>query len=100
MQDRKETPSLLVLLLALMLAPSAWTAEGEPDIDAEPRVNINQAGPQELAEALDGVGDAKAQSIIDYRNKNGGFDSPRELTSVNGIGSVTLKDNVDRIQVD
>ncbi len=100
MQHRMEISSLLVLLFTLMLAPAAWTAEGEPDIDAEPRVNINKAGPQELAEALDGVGDAKAKSIIDYRKKNGDFGSPRELTSVNGIGSVTLEDNVDRIQID
>ncbi len=99
MQYRKEIPGLLVLLFALILAPAAWAAEGEPDIDAEPRVNINQAGPQELAEALDGVGDTKAKSIIDYREKNGGFESPQELTSVDGIGSVTLDNNVDRIQV-
>ena len=99
MQYRKEIPGLLVLLFALILAPAAWAAEGEPGIDAEPRVNINQAGPQELAEALDGVGDTKAKSIIDYREKNGGFESPQELTSVDGIGSVTLDNNVDRIQV-
>lgn len=100
MQHRKEIPSLLVLLFSLMLAPAAWTAEGEPNIDAEPKVNINQAGPEELAEALDGVGDSKAKAIVDYREKNGGFESPQELTSVDGIGSVTLENNVDRIQVE
>lgn len=100
MQHRKEIPSLLVLLFSLILAPAAWAAEGEPDMDAEPRVNINQAGPQELAEALDGVGDSKAKAIIDYREQNGGFESPQELTSVDGIGSVTLENNADRIQVE
>ncbi len=100
MQLRKEIPNLLVLLFSLILASAAGAAEGEPDIDAEPRVNINRAGPQELAEALDGVGDSKAKAIIEYREKNGAFESAKQLKAVNGVGDVTFRDNRDRIRLE
>ena len=51
-------------------------------------VNINTATQAEL-ETLDGVGPVKAQAIIDYRKKNGGFKSIDELEKVDGIGPVS-----------
>ena len=53
-------------------------------------VNINSASVEELTE-VKGIGDVKAQRIVDYREQNGAFKTLEELTNVKGIGEGTLK---------
>ncbi len=59
-------------------------------------VNINTASLEELT-TLKGIGPAKAQAIIDYRTKYGGFVSPGEITEVKGIGDATYQKIKDAI---
>jgi competence protein ComEA len=49
------------------------------------KVNINNATLDEL-KTLNGIGDSKAKSIIEYREKNGGFKSIEDIKNVSGIG--------------
>lgn len=53
-------------------------------------VNINTATKEELT-SLKGVGEKRAQEIIDYRKKNGNFKSVDELEKVPGIGPGLMK---------
>ena len=61
-------------------------------VNAEP-VNINTASAEELAKNLNGVGPKKALAIIEYRETNGPFFTPKEIINVKGIGPKTFEKN-------
>lgn len=50
----------------------------------EQGVNINTATKEELM-TLPGIGESKAQAIIDYREQKGDFNTIQELTNISGI---------------
>ena len=86
--------SLRKLVLAMGAAllvsvnPTAWA--GEP-------VNINLASAEAIAEALSGVGLAKANRIVEYREACGPFEHVDELAAVRGIGQAMVEKNRDAI---
>ncbi len=76
----------------------AQTVEKPTEVsDALNKVDINTADAATLALALDGIGMAKAQEIVAYRELNGEFKSIEELAQVKGIGEATIAKNRDRI---
>lgn len=62
-------------------------------------IDINTATAEELARELVYVGPVKAQRIVEYRKKIGGFVSPEQLLEVYGIGPKTLERNREKIVI-
>ena len=72
------------------------TAERENGPGSQGRININTAGADEL-KTLSGIGEARAEEIIRYREKNGPFRKPEDLMKVPGIKEGTFRKFADRI---
>lgn len=71
-------------------------AYGSEDTDG--RIDLNTADSRTLQE-LPGIGEAKADAIIRYRDMNGPFQSVDDLLLVSGIGENLLNSIRDRIKV-
>jgi len=77
-----------IVILSVMLfcaAPMGLVWAGQ--------VNINRADASTLAAELKGVGEVKAQAIVDYRKKNGPFTNINDLKNVKGISIKTIEKN-------
>ena len=70
----------------------------EIEEDNDGVVSINDADLSKLKE-IPGIGDVKANAIIMYREKNGGFKSIEELKNVDGIGEKTFEKIKDSIKL-
>lgn len=82
----------LLALLGLTFALLAGAVEAG-------KININTATVEEFA-SLNGIGKAKAEAIIQHREKVGKFNSVEELTLVKGIGTAILDKNKERLTLE
>ncbi len=81
--------------------PAGNTAGDYRDLettDANGVVNINTADASAL-KTLSGIGDAKAQAILTYREEHGFFSSIEEIMQVPGIKESTFSAIKDKIAV-
>jgi competence protein ComEA len=84
--------SLSSLLLSAGLVLCSFTATAGP-------VDINTADASTLAKELNGVGPARAQAIIAYRNEHGPFKSVEDLALVKNIPRKLIENNRELLQV-
>lgn len=66
---------------------------------AQTKIDINSADLETLVRELNGVGKAKAQAIIEYREAHGPFATVDELLEVKGIGMAILEKNLNKLIV-
>jgi competence protein ComEA len=101
MQFRQLFAILLVAGCAAMLLPAqAARADEGATAPTVQQVNINKADATALAAGLKGVGRARAEEIVRYRETFGPFASPDELMEVKGIGPSTLELNRNLITLE
>ena len=86
---REGIRTLVQALVASLIPAVTWAGP----------VNVNTADASMLAKELDGIGPAKAQAIVEYRERNGPFHGPEDLLKVDGIGQRVLEMNRGNIQV-
>lgn len=74
--------------------------ESTPKVDnnngKSDKISINNATKEELMQ-LNGIGESKASTIIEYRNTNGPFKSIEDIKNVSGIGEVAFEKIKDDI---
>lgn len=72
--------------------------QGNTGESGESLVNLNTGTEQELC-TLPGIGKGKAAAIMEYRERNGGFQKPEDILKVDGIKEGTYHKLKDRITV-
>ncbi len=91
----KEGDAVQILLVDVGIEPDADLShikihipqKGEASLPQ--KIDLNRADSW-LLEALPGIGEIRAQTIVDYRNENGPFRQIEDLLQVNGIGQGTF----------
>lgn len=78
--------------------PQEMGASGVLNDAGEGRIDINSADMQELME-IPGIGEAKAKSILTYREEHGSFQSVEEVMNIAGIKEGLFSKMKDYIMV-
>jgi len=91
-----------MLIRSVLCIFLACISLSSPPLFAEPTaqfetVNINTADAATLSKALKGIGEHKAEAIVEYRQKVGDFKAIEELTEIKGIGLKLIEANRNRI---
>ena len=90
---RVETERTLVQETPLVFTPAPSQSQAPGG-----KVDLNTATAEELM-ILPGIGEKRAADIIAYREANGPFRIPEDLTRVSGIGEGILAGLIDQVTV-
>lgn len=84
-----------ILILVALVSFMGGLASAEENA----KVNINTATAEELS-TLEGIGEMKAESIIEFRDNHGHFTKIEDLKNVKGIGDKIFEKIKDQVTVE
>jgi competence protein ComEA len=99
-------PLFAGLSFSISAAPATATVPKEPvpvvsQVQAPSgMLDLNTADAPTLQRELNGIGKAKAEAIVAYREANGPFASVDELLEIKGIGNALLERNRAKLVVE
>ncbi|WP_339485802.1 ComEA family DNA-binding protein [Pseudomonas sp. EL_65y_Pfl2_R95] len=92
--------AVVCTLAPFTLSAAESAAAGEAVVEqAQTTINLNTADAATLQQGLSGIGEAKAEAIVAYRQSAGAFASVDELLEVKGIGAAILEKNRSKLRV-
>lgn len=91
---------LSICCMGLGGAMPSLAQDAMPASEASQTININTASAETLSAVMSGVGAARAQAIVTYREEHGPFDSVQELLEVDGVGPTILANNQHMLTVE
>lgn len=102
--------TVLSYLLLPLFACVSFSLSAAPTTDSPPssamvttqsvaKLDLNQVDAITLQSTLTGIGKAKAEAIVAYREEHGAFTSVDELLEIKGIGKALLDRNRDKLVV-
>ncbi len=89
LKNRADTNSNHYLSRPSTSIASSSTSSGS---NSSSKVRLNSANIEQLMQ-LNGVGKKKAEAIIEYRNKNGKFNSVDDFMKIKGVGPALFNKN-------
>jgi competence protein ComEA len=95
---KADDPSALKPTTGAVNGADSTTTSSTSGTKSSEIININSASKEELLN-LNGVGDKKADQIINYREEKGAFKSIEDLKNVQGIGDKIFEGLKDSITV-
>ncbi|NUT79789.1 ComEA family DNA-binding protein [Pseudomonas brassicacearum] len=96
------TSASIAVIAAPTVQTEATVVPQAMEVSAKPqsaKVDLNGADAATLQRELTGIGKAKAEAIVAYREGNGAFSSVEELLEIKGIGKALLERNRDKLEV-
>lgn len=96
------TSASIAVIAAPAVKPQTNTSSVVMEASAQApsdKLDLNAADASTLQRELAGIGAAKANAIVAYRETNGPFASVDELLEVKGIGKAILDRNREKLEV-
>lgn len=100
-----------IILLAIVLSFSVLTIPVYANVQKQPvlnapatdqftnkQINLNTANAQDLAGSFKGIGQKKAQAIVNYRETHERFKSVADLAQVRGLGRAFVDRNLAQLE--